>query len=75
MTPLCSCSNLKWGYAVFVWRIFIFLVPGKVSIFRLLGMTRNFRPEVPGSTRKFLPFARTSWFLPRSFWVMGHFSK
>ena len=37
-----------------VWRIFIILVPGKVSIFRLLGSTKNFRPEVPASTRKFL---------------------
>ena len=53
-------------------RIFIFLVPGKVSIFRLLGSTRNFRPEVTGSTRKFLPFARTSWIFTRKFfgwWV------
>ena len=53
--------------------IIIILVPGKVSIFRLLGSTRNFRPEVPGSTRKFLPFARTSWFLPGSLLMMAHF--
>ena len=43
-------------------RFFIFLVPGKVPVCRLLGSTRNFRPEVPGSTRKFLDQPRSSWF-------------
>ena len=43
-------------------RFFIFLVPGKVPVCRLLGSTRNFRPEVPGSTRKFLDQPGSSWF-------------
>ena len=62
-------------------RFFIFLVPGKVPVCRLLGSTRNFRPEVPGSTRKFLVqpgrsclFQDRFCFLSESFFVMGPFS-